>query len=257
MLVCPHTVDYWHCSDLLLVYWGSVTHTDDASALTDDASLMLAEKAEAKPSGPSDKRERPAYGCHEKLPLCRWRSPFGMVRPSRAGCWGKYECVTNWQRGRRVCGAWWLFIGQQAEGALRGDVAECGLMLPLRWNVIFLFIKQAGVLIRREVWFIRLIFQRLCSSLAYVWICGYYDHVFTDYYLSNALMKLGQASPPTEQPPDRCWWAVNSHQVGAGNQKCTRFMCSDVTLALRVQVITFPTILDSAEAGRYREGEAQ
>lgn len=169
--------------------------------------------------------------------------------------------------------AWWGPAGQAVEenmnvlqtGSEGGGCVEPGgyllvsrqrglsevMLLNVGWcchfAVIFLFIKQAGVLIRGKVWFIRLIFQRLCSSLAYVWICGYYDHVFTDYYLSNALMKLGRASPPTEQPHDRSWWAVNSHQVGAGNQKCTRLMCGDVTLALRAQVITFPTMLGSAE----------
>ncbi len=56
--------------------------------------------------------------------------------------------------GRRVCGAWWLFVSQQAEGALRGTpvpgrcscaAAPCGLKLPLCCNVIQLFIRQAGV----------------------------------------------------------------------------------------------------------------
>lgn len=53
--------------------------------------------------------------------------------------------------GRRVCGAWWLFVSQQAEGALRGNPVPgscaadvCGLKLPLCCNVILLFIRQAG-----------------------------------------------------------------------------------------------------------------
>lgn len=76
--------------------------------------------------------------------------------------------------GRRVCGAWWLFVSQQAEGALWGNPVpgSCaadvfGLKSPLCCNVILLFIRQAGVSFHRQVWFIRSIFQRRDAALTY------------------------------------------------------------------------------------------
>lgn len=54
-------------------------------------------------------------------------------------------------------GVWSLVVVCRSAGS-RGDVDDCGLMLPLCCNVIFLIIRQAGVSICREVCFIRLIF---------------------------------------------------------------------------------------------------
>lgn len=77
-------------------------------------------EAEAKLLGPSETRECCAYGCHETLPqCCRW-PPFGSARPSREGCWVKYECFTSWQWREEGVWAWWLFVGQQAEGLSAG-----------------------------------------------------------------------------------------------------------------------------------------
>lgn len=55
-------------------------------------------------------------------------------------------------KGRRVCGAWWLFVSQQAEQALKGIQCQAVVLkMALCCNVILLFIKQAEVYTHRSI----------------------------------------------------------------------------------------------------------
>lgn len=52
---------------------------------------------------------------------------------------------------------------------------------------------------------------------------------------------MGFPSYPTLLPPHHKCKVVNSHQVGAGIERCERFLCRYVIFALGVTVIIFPS----------------
>lgn len=81
-------------------------------------------EADAKLLGPSETREFCAYGCHETLPqCCRW-PPFGSAKPSREGCWVKYEFLQAGSDGRVVYKPGGYLLANRQRDSQRGSSAR-------------------------------------------------------------------------------------------------------------------------------------